>query len=41
MNELEIIIRFIIWLLPLVLVAGLIGFIGLKSYKKLKKVKSN
>ena len=43
MSKFEFIIRFIIWLLPLVLVGGLIYLIGLNLYKKfkIKKQKTN
>lgn len=37
MGKFEFIIRFMIWLLPLVIVGGLIYFIVLKLLKKLKK----
>ena len=37
MSNFEIFIRFIIWLLPLVLAGALIYALGLNLYKKLKK----
>ena len=41
MNELEIIIRLIIWMMPLALIVALVSVYAISFFKKLKLKKKN